>query len=69
MLLRDKLTKELFHGHFPIIPLLNSMLKNGSQNMAVCYIQIHVITRFVIKGLHCSNIWASAGENLSLRFP
>ena len=34
--------------------------------MISCFIQIHVIMRHVIKGMHC--IWASRRENLSSGF-
>ena len=36
-----------------IIPIENSMLKNLGATSQTCYIQIYVIMRCVIKGLHC----------------
>ena len=44
--------KKGIHGHFPIIPVKFHGKKIGSHKMAI-YIQIHVITRYVIKGLQC----------------
>ena len=42
------------HGQFPIIPLWNS--KRNRSHKWQCYIQICDITKYVIKGLNCTNI-------------
>ena len=42
----------LHQGHFPKIPFLNSLAINLGAITLLCYIQICVIMRFVVKGLH-----------------
>ena len=52
--LSDKCDKETnLHGHFPIIPLKNSMVKKFGRLRAIVFIRIRVITRCVIKELYC----------------
>ena len=45
------------YGHFPIIPLKNSMVKIfGSLNINMLYLN-PFISRCVIKGLHCTRTY------------
>ena len=44
---------ESYNGHYPRIPLSNSLAKKMGATTCPCYIQICVITGCVIKGLHC----------------